>query len=57
MLIEPKTSPGDVKIGLLYGLLVGILYFLFAQTMLDPLVTSLLVGNLGARLLQKVIVN
>ena len=56
MLIEPKTSPYEVKNGLIYGVIVGLGYILFSQTRLDPLITSLLVGNLGARLLQKVIV-
>lgn len=56
MLIEPKTSPYEVKNGLIYGLIVGLGYILFSQTRLDPLITSLLVGNLGARLLKKVIV-
>lgn len=56
MLVEPKTSPYEVKNGLIYGIIVGVVYILFSQTNLDPLITSLLVGNLGARLLQKVIV-
>lgn len=56
MLIEPKTSPFDTKIGLVYGFLVGVGYLLFSQTTLDPLISSLLVGNLGARLLGKFIV-
>mgnify|MGYP001620185309 FL=1 len=54
MLIEPKTSPAPVKTGLLYGLIVGIIYLTLNN--FDPLILSLLVGNLGARLLQKVIV-
>lgn len=56
MLIEPKTSPYEVKNGLIYGIIVGVVYILLSQTNLDPLITSLLVGNLGARLLKKVIV-
>ncbi|TSC86258.1 MAG: hypothetical protein G01um10147_970 [Microgenomates group bacterium Gr01-1014_7] len=61
MLIEPKTSPGDIKLGLIYGLIVGFSYlilntqYLILNT-LDPLILSLLVGNLGARLLGKFIV-
>lgn len=56
MLIEPKTSPFDTKNGLIYGLIVGIGYLLFSQTAFDPLITPLLIGNLGARLLGKFIV-
>ncbi len=56
MLIEPKTSPFEVKNGLIYGLIVALGYMLFSQTSFDPLITALLLGNLGARLLKKVIV-
>ena len=61
MLIEPKTSSFNTKIGLLYGLLVAIVYFLsgFAPAAIggfDPLIVALLIGNLGARLLQKYLV-
>ncbi len=53
MLIEPKTSPAEIKLGLIYGLVVGIGYSIFNY--FDPLITSLLIGNLGARLLAKFI--
>ncbi|MBI2020496.1 hypothetical protein HYS94_03665 [Candidatus Daviesbacteria bacterium] len=56
MLIEPKTSPADVKIGLIYGIIVGIGYLIFSQTTFDPLISSLLIGNLGGRLLGKFLV-
>lgn len=60
MLIEPKTSPAMIKLGLIYGLLVGVIYLILNTHYLilttDPLITALLVGNLGARLLGKVIV-
>lgn len=53
MLIEPKTSPAEIKTGLIYGLLVGIGYMLFAYLGVDPFIPSLLAGNLGSRLLGK----
>lgn len=53
MLIEPKTSPFSLKTGLIYGAIVGIFYLIFSQTSFDPLITSLLIGNLGGRLLGK----
>lgn len=56
MLIEPKTSPTGVQIGLVYGLIVGLGYLLLSQTAYDSLIASLLIGNLGARLLPKIIV-
>lgn len=55
MLIEPKTSPAEVKLGLVYGLVVGIGYLVVSQTSFDPLISSLIIGNLGARLLGKFI--
>lgn len=52
MLIEPKTSPASVKNGLIYGLVVGIAYILIGRfSQLDPILSSLLIGNLTARLL------
>ena len=54
MLIEPKTSPAEIKLGLIYGLVVGTGYLIFNY--FDPLITSLLIGNLGARLLRKFII-
>lgn len=56
MLIEPKTSPATTKIGLIYGLIIGISYLLFSQASLDPLIASLLIGNFASRLLQKYLV-
>lgn len=61
MLIEPKTSPFDTKIGLFYGLIVVSVYLLSnfvpaAVGGFDPLIVALLIGNLGARLLQKYLV-
>ncbi len=58
MLIEPKTSPGLTVPGLIYGLIVATAFFYSSHLIpgLDPLVTGLLIGNLGGRLLGKVIV-
>lgn len=63
MLIEPKTSPLETKTGLLYGLIVAVGYILLNNLYLnglsgylDVLVVSLLIGNLGARFLQKILV-
>ncbi len=56
MLIEPKTSPSDIRNGLVYGAVVGVGYLLFSQTLFDPLIISLLIGNLGARLLAKFLI-
>lgn len=56
MLIEPKTSPSAFKNGLIYGLIVGVSFIIFSQTNLDPLIYSLLLGNLGGRLLGKILV-
>ena len=53
MLIEPKTSPFTTKSGLIYGLIAAGGYLLFSRTNLDPLIPSLLIANLGARLLPK----
>lgn len=55
MLIEPKTSPFNIKLGLIYGLIVGVGYILLSQVNLDLLIISLLIGNLGARLFAKAI--
>lgn len=53
MLIEPMTSPVLAKTGLIYGLVVAIVYLIFTQTtvLLDPLISSLLIGNLTYRLM------
>ena len=56
MLIEPKTSPFTIRNGLIYGLMVGMGYLLFSQTNLDPLISALLLGNFGGRLLDKYLV-
>lgn len=56
MLIEPKTSSFTIRNGLIYGVVAGIGYLLFSQTTFDPLIPSLLLGNLGARLLGKILV-
>lgn len=53
MLIEPKTSPVETKAGLIYGSLVGVGYVFFSNLGIDPLIPSLLLGNLGARLSAK----
>lgn len=57
MLIEPKTSPLSIKNGLIYGLIVGVGFVLFSQTNLDPLIPSLLIGNLGSRFLGQLLYN
>lgn len=55
MLIEPKTSPFQVKSGLVYGVVVALGYLLLGHvSSIDPLITSLLIGNLIGRLLQKI---
>lgn len=52
MLIEPKTSPATVKAGLVYGLVVAASYLIISRLFqFDPLVPSLLIGNLTARVL------
>ncbi len=58
MLIEPKTSPAPTRLGLIYGLIVAMVYLYSPYIIpgLDPLVAGLLIGNLGGRLLGKVIV-
>lgn len=56
MLIEPKTSPYAINSGLIYGAVVGTGYLLFSQTNIDPFIPSLLIGNLGGRLLEKILV-
>ncbi len=56
MLIEPKTSPSTVKLGLIYGLVVAVSYFALGRFLsFDPLIGSLLIGNLTARVLSKYI--
>lgn len=52
MLIEPKTSPADLKNGLIYGFLVSISFLVLTKYPIiqDPLIASLLLGNLYARL-------
>lgn len=52
MLIEPKTSPATIKLGLIYGVVVAIGYLIIGRFLqFDPLVPSLLIGNLTQRLL------
>ena len=52
MLIEPKTSPASVKIGLIYGLVAAVGYILVGRFFqFDPLVSSLLIANLTWRIL------
>lgn len=47
MLIEPKTSPATVKLGLIYGVVVAAGYILIGRfSQFDPLIASLLIGNL-----------
>lgn len=54
MLIEPKTSPVTVKLGLVYGLVVAAGYILIGRFFqFDPLVASLLIGNLTWRVLAR----
>ena len=58
MLIEPKTSPAQIKHGLIYGVVVGILYLSLTNISVvgEPLIFSLLLGNLTGRLLQKFLI-
>lgn len=52
MLIEPKTSPATIKLGLVYGLVVAAGYILIGRFFqFDPLILGLLIGNLTARVL------
>lgn len=47
MLIEPKTSPATVKLGLIYGVVVAACYLVVGRfSQFDPLISSLLIGNL-----------
>lgn len=47
MLIEPKTSPATVRLGLVYGLVVATAYIMIGRFFqFDPLITALLIGNL-----------
>lgn len=52
MLIEPKTSPATIKLGLIYGVVVAIGYLIIGRFLqFDPFIPSLLIGNLTARVL------
>lgn len=55
MLIEPITSPLKIKVGLIYGVVVAFGYLILSQphlqSLTDPLVPSLLLGNLLGRIL------
>lgn len=54
MLIEPKTSPATVKLGFIYGVMVAVGYLIIGRfSQFDPLISSLLIGNLTARLLTR----
>ena len=56
MLIEPKTSPSSLKLGLIYGALVGVGFIVLGRfSNFDPLTISLLFGNLTQRMLGKYI--
>ena len=56
MLIEPKTSPSSVKLGLVYGLIVGVGFIVLGRfSNFDPLTTALLTGNLTQRVLGRYI--
>lgn len=56
MLIEPKTSPSTMKLGLVYGLVVGIGFIVLGRfSNFDPLTVSLLFGNLTQRVLGRYI--
>ena len=47
MLIEPKTSPSSVKLGLIYGLIVGVGFIVLGRVSnFDSLTIALLIGNL-----------
>ncbi len=48
MLIEPKTSPNNKSIQVLYGILLSLLYAALALSeIMYPILISLLLGNLG----------
>lgn len=52
MLIEPKTSPATVKLGLIYGVVVAGGYLIMSRLFqFDPLILSLLIANLTWRVL------
>lgn len=55
MLIEIKTSPYQVKNGLIYGFVVAVVSLILPQLGLpaDSLIAALLFGNLTARVLGK----
>lgn len=54
MLIEPKTSPSTVKMGLIYGLIVAASFLILGKVIpFDPLTISLLIGNLFNRISSK----
>lgn len=56
MLIEPKTSPATRLLGLLYGLVIAISFFLFGKFFqFDALVSALLLGNLFQVLTKKLL--
>ncbi len=58
MLIEPKTSPATIKLGLIYGAVVAAGYLILGRFFqFDPLVPSLLIGNLILRLRSVSILN
>ncbi|MBI2596336.1 hypothetical protein HYW46_06405 [Candidatus Daviesbacteria bacterium] len=54
MLIEPMTSPVKMKSGLIYGMVVAFGYLVFSKfILLDPLIISLLFGNILGRVLNR----
>lgn len=56
MLIEPITSPYKTKSGLVYGFIVALGYMIISKFFnTDPLIPSLLLGNLTNRVLSRYI--
>lgn len=54
MLIEPKTSPATVKLGLVFGVVSAIAFLILGRfSQLDPLILSLLISNLTQRVLAR----
>lgn len=53
MLIEPMTSPFKTRAGLVYGVVVAAGYLVWTNFPIDPLIPSLLFGNLTARILER----
>ncbi|MEK7617103.1 MAG: hypothetical protein AAB414_03540 [Patescibacteria group bacterium] len=54
MLIEPKTSPATVKLGLVYGAVVAAGYLILGRfSQFDPLILSLLISNLTQRIISR----